>query len=162
MVLVKPHASRTPIRDAPLTTTCACRQSSNPLRSDSSSKGVVTVARGVLRAANRSKIPHLHREGEIPKGRVTLVTKARITTLLRIKNGAPGMGRRPKPSCQLPLVHGDVLGGVDGPDVIRSRANQPVVVQLFNDMRRPTADARDREHRGEQIDIDSKGVIGRG
>src|ERR1700678_2814307 len=35
---------------------------------------------------------------------------------------------------------------VDWPDVVRARSDQPVVVQLLDDMRRPAAHSRNREY----------------
>src|SRR5258708_19557526 len=65
-------------------------------------------------------------------------------------NAAPGLA-----NCYLliALLHRHVLIRIRGPDVLGARADQPVVVELFDHMRGPAADAGDGEDRREQINV---------
>ena len=61
----------------------------------------------------------------------------------------------------LPLLHGYVMLRIGWANVIGSRADQPIVLKLLDDMGGPTAYARNGEHGRKQIDVDAKSVIGR-
>src|SRR6185437_12625143 len=64
-------------------------------------------------------------------------------------------------SVPLSLLNRKVAVRIFRPNVIRARANQPVVIKLFDDVRRPAADARESEHRREQVHVQSqRGVSG--
>src|ERR1043166_4718280 len=55
------------------------------------------------------------------------------------------------------LVPRDELAAL-GADVVRARADQPVVVVLLDDVGAPAGDAAGRDHRREEIDGDAEGV----
>src|SRR5678816_3644339 len=57
----------------------------------------------------------------------------------------------------LALVPGHELAAL-GADVVRARANQPVVVVLLDDVRAPAGDAAGGDHRGEEIDGDAERI----
>ena len=48
-----------------------------------------------------------------------------------------------------------------GPEIFRSRADQSIVIELLDDVRGPSADARHRKDWREKIHVNSKRVIGR-
>src|ERR1700733_3739045 len=50
---------------------------------------------------------------------------------------------------------------IGGTNIIGTRSNEPVVVELFDYVCRPAADAGDRKNRREQIDVNSQRVVGR-
>src|SRR5450759_3341497 len=58
------------------------------------------------------------------------------------------------------FLHRHIFLWVDRADVIGARANQPVIVELFDDVRGPAADPRDREDGREQVHIDAERVVG--
>ena len=50
--------------------------------------------------------------------------------------------------------------GVDRANVIGARADQPVIVELFDDVRGPSAHPRDREDGREEVHVDAECVVG--
>ena len=56
---------------------------------------------------------------------------------------------------RLSLRHGYISIGIGRPDVVRARPNQPVVVELLDDMGGPSADTRHSKNRGKQIHVNS-------
>src|ERR1700675_2286251 len=63
-------------------------------------------------------------------------------------------------AARLPLPDGHVGGGVLGSDVVGTRADEPVVVQLLDDVRRPARDARHGEDGREQVHVDAQRGVG--
>src|SRR2546427_8567040 len=61
----------------------------------------------------------------------------------------------------LPLLDRHVPIRIVRPYIFRPRPNQPVVVELLDHMRRPSADTRDRKDRREQVYVDAQRVIRR-
>ncbi len=57
------------------------------------------------------------------------------------------------------LVEGDEFASVGTPDVFAQGAEEAVVAQLFEDVRRPSAGAGDGKDGGEQIGGDAQGVV---
>src|SRR5271166_37313 len=62
-------------------------------------------------------------------------------------------------SAALTFVHGHVLIGILRPEILCAGTNQPVVVELFDDVRRPATDAGDGENRGEKIFVNAEDVV---
>src|SRR5690349_8347148 len=61
----------------------------------------------------------------------------------------------------LATIDRNVVLRIGGSHIIRTRADEAVVVKLLDYVRSPTADAGDREYRCEQIHVDPERVIGR-
>src|SRR5208283_3024616 len=100
--------------------------------------------------------------GQGPLGRCTFA-EPRSAWTLRLRSGQARKGARPHTSrvqSYLAVLQRDVFLWVDRAHVISAWANQAVVVELFDDMRGPAANPRDREDGCEQIHIDTKGVVG--
>src|SRR5437867_13195324 len=49
-------------------------------------------------------------------------------------------------------------GAAAGADVVAAGADQAVIVELLDDVRRPARDASGRDHRGEEVDGDTERV----
>src|SRR3984957_8955773 len=64
------------------------------------------------------------------------------------------------PHESLSLVDRYVLIRIFGAQVIGAGTDQAIVIELFDNMRRPAADARDCEDGREQVNVDAEGVIG--
>src|ERR1700682_6024631 len=79
----------------------------------------------------------------------------------------PGAPCRNHQNCRLSLtvyrlsfINRHVGIGIFRAHIFRPWPDQPVVIQLLDHMRCPSANARDREYRGEQVEIDSQSVVG--
>src|SRR5215469_4149941 len=74
---------------------------------------------------------------------------------------AGGQGSRSW-SAKLSAVHRHVLLWICRADVVGARTDQPIVVELFDDVGGPPAHAGNRKDWREQVDVDTQRVIGRG
>src|SRR5579863_6290349 len=62
----------------------------------------------------------------------------------------------------LPLLERDPVLGIGWADVVSAGTDEAVVVELFDHVGGPSADSRYGEHRGEEVHINSEGVVSRG
>src|SRR5690242_16267695 len=62
----------------------------------------------------------------------------------------------------LATVDGHVLLRICGPDIVGAWPDQTAVVQLLDDVCRPTADAENHEDGRKQNKVNAKGMVGRG
>src|SRR5579862_159872 len=61
----------------------------------------------------------------------------------------------------LSLLYRHIGIGISRPHIFGARANEPVVIELLDDVCGPSADARDREYRREKIFVDAEHVVSR-
>src|ERR1700704_4089047 len=73
----------------------------------------------------------------------------------RSPGGAPGA-----PLANSAFLYRHIFLWADRADVIGARADQSVIVELFDDVRGPAADPRDREDGREQVHINAECVVG--
>src|SRR5947209_27948 len=64
--------------------------------------------------------------------------------------------------CYLSLIYGDVAVGMWRANVFGPGADQPIVVELFDYMRSPSADAGDGKDRRKEVHVNAQGGVGGG
>jgi hypothetical protein len=61
----------------------------------------------------------------------------------------------------LPLCYGNIFLRIRRTDIVGAGADQTVIVELLDDVGRPSADSGDGEYGGEKIDVNSQRVVSR-